>query len=472
MNDGRILVVSRTKLIGNPLVQVLQAEGYQVESTTSYTDARRSLTNSPAELILLDSSLLNDSSVELLAELKHLDSQLMVIAIDTPANFATTRALQELKIDGAIADPYDLNTIKQLIEKSVASRQSKRPMVTNQHKMNHQSYSDHLVGISPVMTGVLKLIDICVESDCRTILISGESGTGKGLVARTIHLCSRRCNAPFIDINCAAIFDNHLTKELFGSEKKSFIENHSSEKGIFERADNGTVFLDEIGDMPLSMQKKILRFIEEQFFQRVDGGMNLATNVRIIAATNQNLKEHVEKGLFRSDLYSHLNVVNIVLPPLRERHECIPELVEFFIGRINTEYGKNIQGVTSAAMTYLQRYDWPGNVRELRNTLEHAIMLEDSPLLTVDFLPVEVRLGGEPDPENLESAQATAKMEADKYSGIRLPPEGITLEELEKKMIEQALIRFSGNQTKAAHCLGMSRDTIRYRMKKFGLKRG
>lgn len=337
--------------------------------------------------------------------------------------------------------------------------------------MNCQYDSDQLVGLSAAMIEVFRLIKICAESDCRTILISGESGTGKELVARTIHMRSCRCNAPFLDVDCASILENQLEEELFGCEKVVCSDGSCQEKGVFDYADEGTVFLGEVGDMPLFIQRKILKVLEARSFRRVGGQHNLEANVRIIAATNQDLKKSVESGVFRGDLYCRLNVMRIFLPPLRERRECIPGLVDYFIGRINAVYGKNVQGVESSTMTCLQQYDWPGNVRELRNALEHAMVLDTSPLLTSEYLPIEVRRGGKVKSRHDNVVQIIPQNSVNKHSGITLPPDGIALEGVEKKLIEQALLRFAGNQTKAARCLDMSRDTLRYRMKKFGLAR-
>ena len=337
--------------------------------------------------------------------------------------------------------------------------------------MAHHHDLDQLVGMSATMVEVLRLIEVCSESDCRTILISGEHGTGKELVARIIHLCSCRRDAPFININCAAMPDHYSEQKSFGDKNGATADNLSLKKGIFGRTDGGTVFLDEVGDIPPFIQRNFFKVLKACSCHRGGERTTPEANVRIIASTSLNLQNLVENGLFYGDLSSYLNNTSISLPPLRERRECIPALVDYFIGRFNIEYGKTVQGFKSATMTCLQQYDWPGNVRELRNAVKHAVMFETSPLLTSTHLPVEVcRRGNIPLQDD-----AFQIMPEDGVVGnpwIMLPPEGITLEGVEKKLIEQALNRFAGNQTKAARCLGMSRDTIRYRMKKFGLDRG
>lgn len=346
--------------------------------------------------------------------------------------------------------------------------QLKEQPTDNRYIANCYYDVDQLVGIPATMVEVTRLIGVCSESGCRAILVSGEPGTGKELVARAIHMRSHRYDAPFIDVNCAASYDN-LGKELFGYERGASDDLSYPDKGVFDYADQGTVFFDEICNIPLSTQRKLLKVIESRSFHRLGGHVNQKANVLVIAATNRNLKNLVDNGMFRGDLYYRLNVMSIFLPPLRERRECIPGLVDYFIGHINTEYHQKVQGVELATMVCLQQYDWPGNIQELRNALEHAIILDPSPLVSPDHLPLEVRQGGANIRSHGETTQTVLEDDANEYSGIILPPEGITLERVEKKLIEQALTRFAGNQTKAAHCLGMSRDTIRYRMKKFAI---
>jgi transcriptional regulator with PAS, ATPase and Fis domain len=295
----------------------------------------------------------------------------------------------------------------------------------------------------------------------------GESGTGKELVARAIHNYSARSEEPFLDINCSAIPENLLENELFGHEKGAYTDASGRQEGIFELAEGGTVFLDEIGDMPLAMQAKILRVIESKRFRRLGGKEELQANVRIIAATNQDLQAMVRDGRFRGDLFFRLNVMSLPLPPLRERKEDIPKIVSYFISRLNEEYGRSVDGISPEALNDLMRYDWPGNVRELRNAVERAMMLETGRLLTPAFLPCEIR-----QEEGMVVGAARRELpEAGKPQPCKvvLPPEGISMEETEKEFIRQALERYDGNQTKAARCLRISRDTLRYRVKKFGL---
>jgi transcriptional regulator with PAS, ATPase and Fis domain len=331
--------------------------------------------------------------------------------------------------------------------------------------------SDNLVGNCPKMIEVFKMIKVVADADDKTVLITGASGTGKELVARAIHLHSRRADEPFIEVNCAAIPESLLENELFGHERGAYTDASQKQKGIFELAKGGTVFLDELGDMPLGMQAKILKVIENKRYRRLGGGSDVMTDARIIAATNQNLPELVKQGKFRADLFYRINVMSIVLPRLSERKMDIPHLVNYFIDQFNHEYGRNIEEVDARTMSFLMKYDWPGNVRELRNTIERAMMLEEGRVLGSDYLISDITGGLEPEAVG-EDAAVDGDAGADDcfaLGNFKLPKEGISLEEVEKELIKMSLNRWGGNQTKAAECLRMSRDTLRYRMKKYGL---
>ncbi len=326
---------------------------------------------------------------------------------------------------------------------------------------------DQLIGISASMVDVLRLIEFCAERGEPIILLHGEAGTGKSLVARAIHGCGSSSAAPFVEIDCKKMSDIDLDRELFGN--RGALENRPSQlqRSLLPHLSEGTVFVDGISHLALFLQDDFYRCLRAYLLSsRVEGG-GLPGRLKIIASTRQSLKGLVERGIFSAELYSLLQVVTIFLPPLRQRRECIPALVNHFIGYYNTHYRKTVRGVRLATMTLLQQYDWPGNVRELRKAIGYAVQCETSSLLTSDYLPVEVcRQNSHLDHCSDDLAETTVEP-----SCITLPPDGITLEGVEKKLIEQALQRFSGNQSKAARCLGMSRDTIRYRIKKFGLGR-
>jgi two-component system response regulator AtoC len=292
------------------------------------------------------------------------------------------------------------------------------------------------------------------------VLITGPSGTGKDLVAKAIHYASERRDKPFMNITCTALPETLLESELFGHERGAFTDARQLKKGLLELADGGTVFLDEIGDMGLVLQSKMLRFLEEKTFRRVGGSRDLRVDVRVIAATNKDLEKAVRQGAFREDLYYRLNVVPVYIPALAERVEDIPDLVQHFIVQFNREFKRNVQGVTPEAMECLIRYRWPGNIRELKNVVERVMILGEKPLLDLTDLPEELVQRAGLTEEHGESAAAEASA---------APGNGTSLKAMEQSLVAQALDRSGGNQSQAARLLGISRDALRYKMKKFGL---
>ncbi len=314
-----------------------------------------------------------------------------------------------------------------------------------------------VIAESPAMREVVNFVRKVAASEASTILLEGENGTGKDLIAKTLHYESPRQAEPFIAINCAAIPETLLESELFGYEKGAFTDARAQKRGLFELADGGTLFLDEIGEIPLTLQAKLLRVLEEQSFRRLGGLKDIHVDVRFIAATNKNLREAVRAGAFRQDLYFRLNVIQIVIPPLRERREDILPLAEFFIDHYNRKFKRHIQGVTPEAAQLLLHHDWPGNVRELRNAIERAMILEEGPYITPASLPISMGAreaapaGGPPAP-------------------MPLPDEGLSLVEHERQLLIRALEKTNGNQTQAARLLRITRDTLRYKMKKYNLR--
>jgi PAS domain S-box-containing protein len=311
-----------------------------------------------------------------------------------------------------------------------------------------------IIAESTAMREVVRFAERIARSGVTTIMLQGESGTGKDLFARFLHEASARREAPFVAINCAAIPETLLESELFGYEKGAFTDARALKKGVLELADGGTVFLDEIGEMPLHLQAKLLRVLEDQSFRRLGGVRDVTVNVRIVSATNKNLGEAVRKREFRQDLFYRLNVIQIGLPPLRDRRDDVSVLTRHFIDIYNQKFERKIAGVSPEAARQLQAYDWPGNVRELRNVIERAMVLEEQDHLTPDNFVL-----GEESVEPLDSSPTPSPHRA-----------GMSLEETEKSMLAEALQKTGGNQTQAANLLGISRDTLRYRIKKFNLK--
>jgi transcriptional regulator with PAS, ATPase and Fis domain len=315
-----------------------------------------------------------------------------------------------------------------------------------------------VIAESPAMRDVLNFVRKVASSEALTILIEGENGTGKDLIAKTLHYQSMRQAEPFIAINCAAIPETLLESELFGYEKGAFTDARSQKRGLFELADKGTLFLDEIGEIPLVLQAKLLRVLEDSTFRRLGGLQDISVDIRLIAATNKNLREAVKERAFRQDLYFRLNVIQITIPPLRERPEDIGPLTAFFISHYNRKFKRSIQGVTSQTEQVLLNHDWPGNVRELRNAIERAMILEESSYLTPSSLPMNIVHG-----EDRVQMAAAVSMDP-------IPADGISLEDNERMLVIRALEKTNGNQTQAARLLRVTRDTLRYKMKKFNLK--
>jgi transcriptional regulator with PAS, ATPase and Fis domain len=312
---------------------------------------------------------------------------------------------------------------------------------------------DRIVGTSSNSTQLKALIAKVAASRASTVLLTGESGTGKDLAAKVVHYNSERAGRPFMNITCSALPEALLESELFGHERGAFTDARQQKLGLLETADGGTVFLDEIGEMVPALQAKLLRFLEERAFRRVGGSADIHVDVRVIAATNRDLEEAVREGKFREDLYYRLNVMRIELPPLRERRGDIPVLTKYFVDSFNTEFRKNVKGLTAAAEQLMVRYTWPGNIRELKNAVERAMLLAESDRLEESDFPL---LG----------------MRRQVVAGFELPADGVDLETLERDLVRQALRRTGGNQTKAAALLGLNRDQIRYRIEKFGLEKG
>lgn len=316
------------------------------------------------------------------------------------------------------------------------------------------AWEQNLVGSSPAMQKVKQMIAL-IAGRRSTVLILGETGTGKEVVARAIHQASPRAEKPWIPVNCAAIPENLLESELFGYEKGAFTGAMTAKPGKFELADKGSIFLDEIGDVPPTIQVKLLRVLQEREFERLGGTKTLKVDVRLIAATNRDLRVALEQGTFREDLYYRLNVVPINIPPLREHKEDIPDLVRMFLDRFAEEAGKQVSGLSPAAMKRLMDFHWPGNVRELENIIERAVALSTSNVIDVEDIQLDVS------PARLRTADAE--------SSAPFPPPGVTLEAFEDEIIQEALRRAGGNKSQAARLLGLSRNALRYRLSKMGV---
>lgn len=447
-----ILIVDDEKNMRWALDRALKQEGYE---TLTAADGLEGLTVAQTEhpdLIVLDLKMPGMDGLSALKKLREWNSQLPVIMITAHGSVETAIEAVKAGAFDYITKPFDVEEIKLVISKALENRALVSEVAFLRSELERKYSFENIIGKGPKMQALFSLIEKLAETSA-SVIVYGESGTGKELVARAIHYRSARKGNPYIQVNCAALPETLLESELFGHEKGAFTGAVGRKPGRFELAHNGTIFLDEIGDISLPVQVKLLRVLQEKAFERVGGLETLKIDVRIIAATNQNLAQAIRDGRFREDLYYRLNVVPIHLPPLRERREDIPLLVEHFLKKFDPQ--GRMRGPNCQAMKLLSEYHWPGNVRELENCLERAVIISSGPEITPADLPPEV-------------AGIVAPGEPRKR--FSLPGEGISLEDVEKDLIVQALERSGGNQSRAARLLGITRHTLLYRMEKYGLK--
>jgi two-component system, NtrC family, response regulator AtoC len=449
MPNATILVVDDEQLIRWSLAERLRGDGYEVIEAPTGREALEHVADG-IDLVLLDYKLPDIDGVTVLRKIKEHDPDILVVLLTAYATVET--AVEAMKI-GAYHfanKPFNLDDISMTVAKALETTQLRREVRMLRASQAQPYAFDRIVGESPAMGGLREMLRKVASSPASTVLLTGESGTGKDLAAKVLHYNSQRANRPFVNITCSAIPETLLESELFGHERGAFTDARQQKRGLFEQADGGTVFLDEIGEMVPALQAKLLRFLEEKAFKRVGGAHDIRVDVRVIAATNRNLEEQVRSGQFREDLFYRLNVLPIVLPSLRAHLDDVPALVSFYIDLFNREFRKNVRGASPEATRELRAYGWPGNIREVRNAVERAMLLAEGQWLEPGDFPVL-------------AAQRQAA------HGIALPSEGVDLEQLERSLVVQALERSAYNQTRAATLLGLNRDQIRYRIEKFGL---
>ena len=452
-SHATVLVVDDEHLIRWSLEQELTRQGFQVLLAATGADALRIAKAERPDVILLDVRLPDADGLEILERIKAEELEAAVIMITAHGAVAAAVRAMKLGAQDYLLKPVEPEELLVTLRKALEGRALRQEVARFQAEVRHGAELQDLVGTSPAVGQLRGLIQQIARSDATTVLLEGESGTGKDLVARIIHFASARAAAPFMAVNCAALPEQLLESELFGHERGAITDAKALKKGLFEQADGGTVYLDEIGDMKPDLQAKLLRLIEEKSFRRVGSVRDFRVDVRVIAATNRDLGKAREAGQFRTDLYYRLKVFPLFLPPLRERREDIPLLAAHFLRRFNREMRRGVQSLHPTAEAALGRYAWPGNVRELRNVLERAMILATGETIRLEDLPPELTAGPTAPPTALPA----------------LPSHGVNLEEVERQLVRQALESTEGNQVRAARLLGISRDALRTRMKKFGL---
>ena len=445
-----ILIVEDEAKMRRLLELNLGEDGFTTFSAEDAETGLKLLQENPVELVLTDLKLPGMNGLEFLQSVKRQNATLPVVVMTAFGSVETAVEAMKAGASDYVLKPFSLAEMRLVIHKELDVRNLREENRSLREALGKKYSHPNVVARSPKMQEVLATVERVAPTNA-TVLLGGESGVGKDLIARAIHEKSKRANGPFLKINSTAIPENLLESELFGFEKGAFTGAVASKPGKFELADKGTLFLDEIGDVPPAIQVKLLRVLQEREFERLGGTKTIKVDVRLVAATNRDLREALEQGTFREDLYYRLNVVPIDIAPLRDRKEDIPDLVNLFISRFAGDSGKIIEGITSEAMQMLVSYHWPGNVRELQNVIERACALSKGSMLEGTDIHLDVR----------------ASKTGNGASGFL--PDGMTLEQWEDEMVKEALRRANGNKSQAARLLGLSRNALRYRLSKIGI---
>ncbi len=442
-----VLVVDDDKLVNEFINETLTRAGYECIPVFSGEEALEKIKNQSFDIVLTDLKMREMDGIALLEHCRRLSPDTRVIMMTAYGTVETAVKAIKLGAVDFLLKPVSPDTLEHILSRvtEVLKLRAENEIL----RKDVESKFHNIIGKTPVMKEVFDLIQSVADARS-TVMITGGSGTGKELVARAIHYSSNRREGPFIKLNCAALPENLVEAELFGYEKGAFTDAKKTHRGRFELADGGTLLLDEISEMPMNLQSKLLRVLQEREFERVGSTSTIAVDVRIIATSNRNLKEYIARGEFREDLFFRLNVIPIHLPPLEERKEDIPILVEHFIDRYNHQNGRSVKGIESSALKVFMKYHWPGNVRELENLIERAVVTGKTEMLTEDDFPAELSLG----------------RAGDELSGLKVP---MKLEEGSKYLILKTLEKFNGNKTKAAEALGITTRTIRNKLNEYSL---
>ena len=453
MAANTVLVVDDERLVRWSLTQRLRADGMEVVEAATAAEALQARAPDAA---ILDYRLPDGDGISVLRRLREVDPDIPVVMLTAHKDVDIVVEAVKAGASDYVTKPFEVDDVALRLTRAIEATPARRELRRLKEDLARPFAFTSLIGESEAMQAVKTLARKVAKSPTSTVLLTGESGTGKDLVAKVIHYASSRASRPFLNITCSALPETLLESELFGHERGAFTDARQQKRGLFEQGDDGTVFLDEVAETVPTFQAKLLRFLEEKAFRRLGGTADIKVDVRVIAATNQDLEKTVRDGKFREDLYYRLNVLRIELPPLRVRARDVILLAEHYITLFSQEFRRPVRRLTPAAERALLAYSWPGNVRELRNLIERAVLLAESPELK---------------PEDFETAHALRPSEGGAATGeIQLPSGGLDLEEVERRLVVLALERTHGNQTQAAALLGLHRDQIRYRIEKFGLK--
>ncbi len=454
MTETKILVVDDEHLIRWTLQKNLEKAGYGVLLAETGEDALKKISEEAPDVVLLDINLPGMNGFDVLEKALRIDQTLIPIMITAFEDL--DRVIKAIKLGAFdyMVKPLDFKKISLSIDKALETHRLRREVRHLRQERRGEAGFSNIIAVSAEMRKIVEMTEKVASTESATVLVQGESGTGKEMIAQAVHDLSERSNMPFVTLTCPGVAEHLMENELCGHEKGAFTDANVLKKGLLEVADGGALFLDEIGDMSQGMQAKILRLIEQKTFRRMGGVKDIRVDVRIIAATNKDLRRMMAEGSFREDLFYRINVVTLHIPSLRERRDDILPLANRFIERYNREFHKTVRKISREVEHLFMVYDWPGNVRELKNVIERAMILGEGDSLLLGHLPREIVPGNQ----------------KQVMTGFDLPPEGISMEKLEESLVRKALTMTGGNQTKSAMLLGISRDSLRYRMQKFGIE--
>jgi two-component system, NtrC family, response regulator AtoC len=466
-----VLIVDDERTLARAVKAFLGEAGYEAEVAGDAEQALALLQSLRPDVVFADVRLPGMNGIELLRRVKEFDPAIPVIMMTAYGTIEGAVEAVKLGAFDYMKKPVDLEELKLLADRARENAMLKQELSYYRRRAANELPVAGLLGRSPSMLAVLDQVrQVAALDETPPVLITGETGTGKGLVARTLHQLSRRSSKPFIEVNCTALPANLMEAELFGHERGAFTDAKESKLGLFEAAEGGFIFLDEVGDLESALQGKLLHAIEDRTVRRVGGIRDRRIDVRILAATNRNLERQVQENQFRGDLYFRLAVILLHLPPLRERGEDILLLAQHFLRRFSGKYGKDTRRIDEHAGRALLGYPWPGNVRELSHVIERAVLWSRNQTLTVEDLSLAAPA---PQPQSQsQSVPSIADRDSTHQPTSPLPPDGGDLTQWERSLIERAMREAGGNQTRAAQRLGITRDTLRYRLKKFGLQGG